>query len=158
MGWGTEWEKQLEGSSGIKVKRKWGEADEESKDAGDGCRERGCTCQKGWSSGRGVRKRKPEEGVCWVEGGGPRLGVEGVGGWGRALGREERCRGPGGRRGCGEVERGEPMGWRTGRGRSWPGPRAFRTALAGGRGGGGGEKRRRAGAGSLEPEALGRPL
>ena len=51
MGWGTEWEKQLEGGSGIEVKRKWGEADEESKDAGDGCRERGCTCQRGWSSG-----------------------------------------------------------------------------------------------------------
>lgn len=29
----------------------------------------------------------------------------------------------------GRVERGEPMGWRRGRGRSWSGPRAFRTAL-----------------------------
>lgn len=31
----------------------------------------------------------------------------------------------------GRVERGEPMGWRRGRGRSWSGPRAFRTALLG---------------------------
>lgn len=32
----------------------------------------------------------------------------------------------------GRVERGEPMGWRRGMGRSWSGPRAFRTALGGG--------------------------
>lgn len=68
-----------------------------------------------------------------------------MGGWSWDLGSDERCQGQGRRGGCGRVERGEPMGWRRGRGRSWSGPRAFRTALAGGRGGG------------LEPEALGRP-
>lgn len=38
------------------------------------------------------------------------------------------------------------MGWKRGRGRSWSGPRAFRTALARGRGS--------SWAGGLEPEAV----
>lgn len=86
-----------------------------------------------------------------MPGGRPWGGEEGGEGGGAGIWDEpERWR-PGPERGCGRVERGEPMGWRTGRGRNWSGPRAFRTALAGGGGGRSGQ------ADGLEPEALGRP-
>lgn len=136
--------------NGLKVKRKWGEADEASKDAGDGGREgERCTWPRGWSSGKGLKKQTSEEEVCWGEGGGPRLGVGRVAGRVQIWKERRGAKGLAGEGAMGRVERGEPMGWRTGRGRSWSGPRAFRTALAG--------EQRRAGAGRLEPEALGRP-
>lgn len=70
-------------------------------------------------------------GVYWGEGGGPRLGVGRVAGRVRIWEERRGAKGLAGEGAVGRVERGEPMGWRTGRGRSWSGPRAFRTALAG---------------------------
>lgn len=128
----------------------WGEADEVSKDAGDGGREgEGCTWPRGWSSGEGMKKRTSEEGCA-----GEKAGV---------LGWElEELRG-----GCGFGKRGEvPRTWRE-RG-LWGGWREG-SQWAGGQGGGGAGQAPgpsalhrlgsggAAGAGRLEPEALGRP-